>query len=70
MGADDLVLRDRMFLTGAGFEWKISKVVRVNTELGAVAWRRFKVESDDYGTLLSWRGDPAFYLEIRFEIRP
>ena len=67
---DDLRLYDRMLLTGLGFEWKLSRVVRVNAEAGAVAWRRLRVRSDDLGTIVSRRGDPALYLELRFEVRP
>lgn len=67
---DDLVLQDRMVLTGVGFEWKASPEVRINAELGAVAWRKLRVHSDDLGTIVSRRGDPALYFEIRFEVRP
>ena len=59
-----------MLLTGVGFEWKLSPVLRLNSELGAVAWRRLRVHSEDLGTIVSHRGDPAFYFELRFEVRP
>jgi hypothetical protein len=66
----DLTLQDRMFLAGLGFEYRISRALRVNTEAGAIAWRRLRVHSEDLGTIASRRGDPALYLEIRFEVRP
>ena len=70
VAVDDLVLRDRMLLSGAGFEWKLSQHLRLNTEAGVVAWRRLRVASDDFGTLISRRGDPSLYVEVRFEVRP
>ncbi|MGH0033070.1 MAG: hypothetical protein ACQGVC_25045 [Myxococcota bacterium] len=67
---DDLSLRDRKLLTGVGFEYKLSRALRINTEVGAVAWRHVRVSSDDFGTVVSRSGDPAAYLEVRFEVRP
>jgi hypothetical protein len=69
-GIDDLTLRDRMILVGGGLEWKYSRHLRVNAEMGAVTWRRFRVHSDDFGTLVSQRGDASPYFEVRFEFRP
>lgn len=69
-GLDDLTLRDRQVLVGAGFEWRTGPRLLVNTELGAVVWRRLRVHSDDLGTLDSQRGDVTPYVEVRFELRP
>lgn len=67
---DDLTVLDRQWLTGAGFEWKLTEWLRVNTEAGVVAWRRLKVHSEDLGTILSYSGNPSAYVELRFEVRP
>lgn len=67
---DDLTLRDRQILVGGGFEWKLSRHLRLNTEAGAVTWRRLRVKADGPGTIASQRGDPTPYFEVRLEIRP
>jgi hypothetical protein len=67
---DELTFRDRQVLVGAGFEWKLSRRLRLNLEAGAVSWRKVRVHSDDLGTLVSQRGDPSPYLELRVEVRP
>ena len=67
---DELTFRDRQVLIGAGFEWKLSRRLRLNLEVGAVARRRVRLHSDDLGTLVSQRGDPSPYLELRVEVRP
>ncbi len=67
---DELTFRDRQVLVGAGFEWKLSRRLRLNMEAGAVTWRRVRVHSDDLCTLVSQRGDPSPYFELRVEVRP
>ena len=67
---DELTFRDRQVLVGAGFEWKLSRRLRLNLEAGAVSWRKVRLHSDDLGTLVSQRGDPSPYLELRLEVRP
>ena len=56
---DELTFRDRQVLVGAGFEWKLSRRLRLNLEAGAVSWRKVRLHSDDMGTLISQRGDPS-----------
>ena len=67
---DELSFRDRQVLVGAGFEWKISRGLRLNVEAGAVTMRRVRLYSDHLGTLVSQRGDPSPYLELRMGVRP
>lgn len=67
---DDLTFRDESVQAGAGFEWKISKHLRLNLEVGAVAWRELRVRSHAMGTLSKAKSDPSAYIDIRFEVRP
>jgi hypothetical protein len=67
---NDLSFRDKAVQAGAGLEWRVSKSLRVNLELGAVAWRELRVKSEDLGTIAKEKSDPSAYLELRFEVRP
>ena len=67
---DDVTFRDRQFLTGGGFEWKLSRRVRIKTEAGYVVDRKLRIRSDDFGTLASERASGSSYFEVRFEVRP
>ena len=67
---DDLTFKDDAILAGLGFEWKISKHLRLNVEVGAVFGREIRVKSQGLGTLAKERADPGAYLDVRFEIRP
>lgn len=67
---DDLTFRDRQVLAGVGFEWSLTRWLRINGELGAVAWRKLRIRSDDLGTLASQRGEASPYFQLRFEVRP
>lgn len=66
----DLVFEDKAAQAGTGLEWKLSHHLRVNVEVGAVAWRQLKVRSHHDGTLSKETGDPSAYFDIRFELRP
>lgn len=67
---DELKFRDRQWLAGTGFEWKLNRHLRFNAELGAVAWRRVSVSDEDLGTLSSHKANPTAYVDIRVEFRP
>jgi len=67
---DDLTFRDEAVLAGVGFEWKVSKHVRLNVEGGAVPWRKLRVKSRDRGDLFEEKADPGPYFEVRLEMRP
>lgn len=67
---DDLTFRDRQVLAGAGFEWRLTRRLRINGEVGAVAWRKLRIRSDDLGTLASQRAESSPYFQVRFEVRP
>lgn len=67
---EELTLRDRQVLALAGFEWRATRYLRVYAEAGAIAWRKMRVHADDLGTLVSQRGDPSPFVELRFEVRP
>lgn len=69
-GPIDATLRDRQVLAGAGFEWKITKHLRINAEAGAVPWRELRVRARKLGSLGSMRADLSPYADIRFEVRP
>lgn len=66
----ELSFRDRQILIGGGFEWKLNRYLRLNTELGAVTSRQVRVTDDDLGTLVSETGDPGLYIDVRVELRP
>jgi hypothetical protein len=65
----DLTFRDRRVQVGAGFEYKLANWVRIALEGGSIVDRRIRVEDEDLGTLLSRRGDPSGYCEVRVELR-
>ncbi len=67
---DDLTFRDESILAGVGFEWRISKQLRLNVEGGAVPWRKLRVKSRDRGELFEENSDPGPYFEVRLEMRP
>ena len=63
-----LTFRDRQLRFGAGFDWTLANWLRLQIEAGAIAERRMRVHDEDFGDLLSRRGDPAGYAEIRLEL--
>jgi hypothetical protein len=63
-----LTFRDRQLRFGTGFNWTLANWLRLQVEAGAIAERRMRVHDEDFGDLLSRRGDPAGFAEIRFEI--
>ena len=65
----DLKLRDRLFLVGTGFEWRINRYFRLNLEGGVVASRKIQVRSDET-TLSEMTADPGGYLTLRVTVRP
>jgi hypothetical protein len=67
---DDISLRDRQWLVGGGFEWKLSRYLRLNAEGGVVVQRKLKVSEGDLGTLASESADPGAYIDLRIELRP
>ena len=62
-------LRDRLFLVGTGFEWRINRHFRLNLEGGVVVSRDIRVRSDDT-TLSKMTADPGGYLTLRVIVRP
>jgi hypothetical protein len=65
----DLTFRDRQVRLGGGIDWALANWLHFETEVGAIAERRLRVREEDLGTLLSRRGDPSAYFEVRFELR-
>lgn len=65
----DLSFRDRRIQVGLGLEWKLSNWLRIALEGGSIVDRRIRVSEEDLGTLLSRRGDPSGYFELRVELR-
>ena len=65
----ELTWRDRQWLVGAGFEWKLSRYLRLNAEGGAVPSRKISIRQhgDD---LFAENTDPGGYFDIRIEVRP
>ena len=63
-----LTFRDRQLRFGTGFDWTLANWLRLQIEAGAIAERRMRVHDEDFGDLISRRGDPAGYAEIRFEV--
>jgi hypothetical protein len=70
-GEDDVTFRDRRWLGGAGVEYRFNRYLRVKFEAGAVASRKIRVNSDDFGgDFFEESSDPSPYFDLRFEIRP
>ena len=67
---DEVSLRDRQWLVGTGFEWKLGRYLRLNAELGGVVRRRIRISDADLGTLASESASPGAYFDVRLEVRP
>lgn len=65
----DLTWRDQQWLVGVGFEWKISRYLRLNAEGGVVASRKISVEQDGVD-FFEENTNPGGYFDIRIEVRP
>ena len=63
-------LQDKQVLAGVGFEWRISRYLRLNIEGGVVGWYQLRVRDEDRNTLGSFQGDPTGYVDISIELRP
>jgi len=64
------LFRDRQWLVVGGVEWKLSRLLRVGVEAGAIVDRRLSLRASDEGTLDSASADPSPYVGVRLEIRP
>jgi hypothetical protein len=67
---NDVLFKDRQWLTGAGVEWKLFRRLRVVAEGGAVVSRELSLRAHGEGTLSEVTGDPSPYATVRLEIRP
>jgi hypothetical protein len=60
----------RQLPTGLGFRWDLTRRFRLTAALGAIAYHRLRVKSEDDETIGSETADPSPYVMIRFELRP
>ena len=67
---NDVIFKDRQWLTGVGLEWKLFRRLRVVAEGGAVVDRELSLRARGEGTLGEVTGDPSPYANVRLEIRP
>jgi hypothetical protein len=60
----------RQLPAGLGFRWDLARRFRLTAELGAVAYHRLRVKSEDDETIGSETADPSPYVMLRFDLRP
>jgi hypothetical protein len=60
----------RQLPTALGLRWNLARRFRLTVALGAVAYHRLRVKSEDDDTIGSETADPSPYVVVRFDLRP
>jgi hypothetical protein len=60
----------RQLPAGLGFRWDLARRFRLTVAVGAVAYQRLSVKSEDKETIGSETADPSPYFMVRFDLRP
>ncbi len=59
----------RQLPAGLGFRWDLARRFRLTAAVGAIAYHRLRVKSEDNDTIGSATADPSPYVMIRFDLR-
>jgi hypothetical protein len=60
----------RQLPAALGLRWNLARRFRLTVALGAVAYHRLRVKSEDDDTIGSETADPSPYVVVRFDLRP
>jgi hypothetical protein len=71
LGLGSITFTDQQVRVGGGFEWRISRWLRLNLEAGVLVDHQFELDRVHGPTLSKVDADaPSAYFTLRFEVRP
>jgi hypothetical protein len=60
----------RQLPTGLGLRWDVARRFRLTAAVGAIAYQRLRVKSEDNEIIGSETAEPSPYVMVRFDLRP